>query len=88
MLESEQFIPDPRHLAQEAYVKQWRAEHPERMWQEGWACPLCRTVLQENALVHGLRVMVSNHQYSHGDDWIAYTEAGAALEAGGDRGGE
>lgn len=75
-----------RERAQEAFVRQWREQHPDEVFDDGWRCPLCNQVVQRFSTAypseHEAHVQrwIKYHQDDHGASWTAYLEAGG-LEA-------
>ena len=59
--------------AQTVFVRQWRAEHPEKVNEDGWVCPLCNVVIQQwSPTTLPVAYLIEVHQNDHAGDWLAY----------------
>lgn len=79
--------PDPRHDAQDAFVRKWRASRSEEVWGARWDCPLCGKVLQQRlpvtsgSLDRPIAELMAIHKSYHGADWQRYLALGRGEDA-------
>jgi hypothetical protein len=71
-----------RRDAQAAFVREWREAHPDEVFTDGWACPLCGQVIQTKNNHAIVPAVIRSHQDGHGADWLSYMAAGQPAPGG------
>ncbi len=69
---------------QRDYAWTWQKDHASEVCRGAYQCPLCHQYVQYTPSGPTEEAAIRLHQEAHGDDWIAYEQAGATQTEGQD----